>query len=41
VLGSDGAGAPLWPVMDDTERAGWEHSLDVLREAGKVLPIPV
>lgn len=39
VLGPDGASAPLWPVMNDGERAGWERSLDVLRGAGKNLPI--
>jgi L-lactate dehydrogenase len=38
-LGPDGASEPLWPVMDDDEGAAWEHSLEVLREAGKLLPI--
>jgi L-lactate dehydrogenase len=37
ILGPDGASAPLWPVMNDAERAGWEHSLGVLRDAGKIL----
>ena len=39
ILGPDGASAPLWPVMDADERAGWERSLGVLREAGKTLPL--
>ncbi len=39
VLGPDGVGEPLWPVMDETEQAGWDRSLAVLRDAGKVLPI--
>jgi L-lactate dehydrogenase len=37
-LGPDGPSEPLWPVMNDLERAEWEHSLDVLRDAGSVLP---
>jgi L-lactate dehydrogenase len=41
VLGPAGAGAPLWPVMDDAERAGWERSLGVLRDVGRTLPITV
>jgi L-lactate dehydrogenase len=41
ILGPNGASDPLWPVMDENERAGWEHSLAVLREAGKVLPSSV
>jgi L-lactate dehydrogenase len=40
VLGPDGASAPLWPVMNGDEAAGWETSLAVLREAGKILPLP-
>lgn len=39
VLGPDGASEPLWPVMDEVERAGWDRSISVLRDAGKVLPI--
>jgi L-lactate dehydrogenase len=39
VLGSDGASAPLWPVMDAVELQGWARSLEVLRDAGSVLPI--
>ncbi len=39
ILGPDGASEPLWPVMDDTERSGWERTLDVLRDAGKSLPV--
>jgi hypothetical protein len=39
VLGPDGASPPLWPVMDGTESQGWERSLEVLRDAGSVLPI--
>ena len=39
VLGPDGASEPLWPVMDEIERAGWDRSVAVLRDAGKVLPI--
>ena len=39
ILGPDGASEPLWPVMDDTERSGWERTLDVLRDAGHSLPI--
>jgi L-lactate dehydrogenase len=38
VLGPDGASEPLWPIMNDVERAGWERSLDVLRDAGHLLP---
>jgi len=38
VLDADGAGEPLWPVMNEAERQGWERSLDVLREAGRGLP---
>ena len=30
VLGPDGPSAPLWPQMIESERAGWEHSLEVL-----------
>ncbi|MET0627665.1 MAG: hypothetical protein ABW033_04335 [Acidimicrobiia bacterium] len=37
-LGPDGPSEPLWPVMNDLERTEWEHSLDVLREAGTALP---
>ena len=37
-LGPDGPSEPLWPVMDDVERAEWEHSLDVLRDANANLP---
>jgi L-lactate dehydrogenase len=37
-LGPDGASEPLWPVMNDAERAGWEHTLDVLRKACADLP---
>jgi len=37
-LGPEGASEPLWPIMDETERAAWEHSLDVLREANTALP---
>jgi hypothetical protein len=29
----------LWPVVNGDERAGWEHSLAVLRDAGKTLPV--
>ena len=38
ILGPDGASDPLWPVMDETERGGWERTLDVLRDAGRSLP---
>ena len=37
-LGPDGASEPLWPVMNDDERAEWERSLDVLRTANTNLP---
>jgi L-lactate dehydrogenase len=37
-LGPDGASAPLWPVMNAEESAGWEQSLDVLRKVGASLP---
>jgi L-lactate dehydrogenase len=37
-LGPDGASAPLWPVMNAEEAAGWTRSLDVLRKAGAALP---
>jgi L-lactate dehydrogenase len=39
VLGPAGVSEPLWPVMDEAERRGWERSLDVLRDAGHALPI--
>jgi len=39
VLGPDGASAPLWPQMTPSERAAWEHSLEVLATANKSLPI--
>ncbi len=35
VLGPDGASEPLWPVMDEVERAGWDCSVAVLRERGQ------
>ena len=38
ILGPDGASEPLWPVMDETERSGWERTLDVLRDAGQLAP---
>jgi L-lactate dehydrogenase len=37
-LGPDGPSAPLMPTMSDTERAAWEHSLEVLRAANEALP---
>jgi L-lactate dehydrogenase len=39
VLGPDGPSAPLRPRMTDTERAAWEHSLEVLAETNASLPI--
>ncbi|MDP9334309.1 MAG: hypothetical protein M3Q30_13530 [Actinomycetota bacterium] len=39
VLGPDGASAPLWPRMTQSEREAWEHSLEVLVTANKSLPI--
>jgi L-lactate dehydrogenase len=39
VLGPYGASEPLWPVFNDAERAGWEQSLSVLRDAGKILDV--
>src|SRR3954451_9710923 len=41
VLGPDGVSEPLWPTMDEMEQQGWEHSLDVLRDAGRLLPLKV
>ncbi|MGZ6973577.1 MAG: lactate/malate family dehydrogenase [Acidimicrobiia bacterium] len=38
VLGLEGPSAPLMPVMTSREQAGWEHSLEVLREANAALP---
>jgi L-lactate dehydrogenase len=38
VLRSGGPGPPLWPPMDESERAAWERSLAVLREAVAGLP---
>ncbi|HEX9467870.1 MAG TPA: L-lactate dehydrogenase [Acidimicrobiia bacterium] len=38
-IGPDGPSAPLWPPMSAEERVGWNHSLDVLREANAVLPL--
>ena len=39
VLGPDGPSAPLRPLMTDTERAAWEHSLEVLATTNASLPI--
>jgi L-lactate dehydrogenase len=39
VLGPDGPSEPLWPQMTDTERKAWEHSMEVLATANKLLPI--
>jgi L-lactate dehydrogenase len=39
IFGPDGVSEPLWPLMDEGERAGWEHTVGVLRDAGQVLPI--
>ncbi len=39
VLGPDGASAPLWPQMTQSEREAWEHSLEVLVTANESLPI--
>ena len=33
VLGSEGAGKPLHPSMDEEEAGAWERSLEVLRQA--------
>jgi L-lactate dehydrogenase len=38
-LGPDGASAPFWPIMNETEQAAWERSLGILREQAKHLPI--
>jgi malate/lactate dehydrogenase len=38
VLGPAGAGTPLRPRMDEQEAGAWERSLEVLRQALKVLP---
>jgi L-lactate dehydrogenase len=37
VLGPDGPSTPVWPPMTEHERAGWEHSLEVLAEANAAL----
>ena len=37
VLGPDGPSAPVWPRMNDVERAAWERSLAVLAEANAIL----
>jgi L-lactate dehydrogenase len=39
VLGPDGPSTPLWPRMTDDERKAWEHSVEVLIAANKLLPI--
>jgi L-lactate dehydrogenase len=39
VLGPDGPSVPVWPPMNETERAAWDHSLAVLAEANDALPI--
>ena len=39
VLGPEGPSAPLMPQMTTTERAAWEHSLEVLATANQLLPI--
>lgn len=38
VIGPDGPGAPLRPVMTEGEHACWEQSLDVIRAANASLP---
>jgi len=38
VLGSEGAGKPIHPRMDEQEAGAWERSLEVLRQALIVLP---
>jgi len=40
LLGPDGASAPLWPRMDPGEQAGWEKTVDVLRDAAAAITIP-
>jgi L-lactate dehydrogenase len=37
VLGPDGPSAPVWPRMNENERAGWDRSIEVLAEANAVL----
>jgi L-lactate dehydrogenase len=39
VLGPDGPSEPVWPPMNDTERAAWDRSLEVLADANAALPI--
>ena len=39
VLGHEGPSAPLWPPMVESERAGWERSIEVLSQANESLPI--
>jgi L-lactate dehydrogenase len=39
VLTADGPSTPLWPVMNQSERADWDKSIAVLRDANRVLPI--
>jgi L-lactate dehydrogenase len=39
VLGPDGPSEPLLPTMTDRERVAWEHTLEVLAEANRGLPI--
>lgn len=37
VLGPEGPSAPVWPPMNDAERAAWDRSLEVLTEANVAL----
>jgi L-lactate dehydrogenase len=39
VLGPDGPSEPVWPRMNDVERAAWERSLAVLAEANAEIRI--
>jgi L-lactate dehydrogenase len=39
IIGPEGPSAPLWPPMAAAERAGWDHSIDVLTKANEALPI--
>jgi L-lactate dehydrogenase len=39
VLGPEGPSAPLHPTMTPSEQSAWDHTLEVLTEANKALPI--
>ena len=39
ILGPEGPSAPLMPAMTERERQGWDHTIEVLREANQALSL--